>query len=462
MNRNRQRIADGARAVVLGAGVSGVAAARLLRARGGSALVLDEAPESPQTREALRACGAEYRGAGDAFPAGDFDVCVASPAFAAGHPWLTACEARGIPALSELDLGARYWTGRMLAITGSKGKSSLVKLCADTLRAAGLPAAPAGNYGTPLCALALDAPDLAWAVVEVSSFQLERAGDFAPDVAVLLNVQPDHLDRHGSFDAYRLVKERLFARQSPRDTAILPSGYETRYGPVATAARKTTFGKDAAAAWIHENHRVSKRAPDAPETFRLNGSWFDNPVLGLAAAAGCAALAAAGADARAIEAGLRGFVPLPHRMQPVAEQGGVRFVDDSKATSLAAIGAALTMAGTPVRLIAGGRLKENDLTAVKELLTQHARKVYLIGECARRMADAWQECVACEICETMDRAVARATVEAAPGETVLLSPGTASFDQFKNYHDRGERFARAVRLVTSCAARSADQTEDKR
>jgi UDP-N-acetylmuramoylalanine--D-glutamate ligase len=450
-------IRPGTRAVVLGAGVSGVAAARLVCARGGWARVLDEGSAPAAAREALGACGAVYRGGDGRFPDDPCDLCVASPAFAADHPWLAACAARGIPVMAELELGARHWPGRILAVTGSKGKSSLVKLCADTLCAAGVSAAPGGNYGTPLCALALDAPGLAWAVVEVSSFQLEWVGTFAPDVAVLLNVQPDHLDRHGSFDAYRRLKERLFRLQPPQGIALLPAGYETRHGPVATPARTMTFGADPSADWRYDGHAVRATVGPFARQVSLAGSWFDNPVLGLAAAAGCAALAACGLGAPETEAGLRAFAPLPHRMQTVLEHAGIRYVDDSKATSLAALAAALTMAGTPVRLIAGGRLKESDLTGVKELLTRHTRRVYLIGESAHQMAEAWQDAAACEICETMDRAVARAAGEAMPGETVLLSPGTASFDQFKNYHERGERFAQAARQVTVCAARLADR-----
>jgi UDP-N-acetylmuramoylalanine--D-glutamate ligase len=176
----------------------------------------------------------------------------------------------------------------------------------------------------------------------------------------------------------------------------------------------------------------------------MAGSWFDNPVLGLAAAAGVGALTACGLDAASIEDGLRNFEPLPHRMQRIAERNGVVFVDDSKATSLAATAAALQMIPGPVRLIAGGRLKERDLNMIKELLTRCVRKVYLIGECAWQMEAAWSNVVSCENCETLDRAVTVATNEACAGETVLLSPGCASFDQFGSYRERGERFTRLV------------------
>lgn len=452
-------IAATGRVVVLGAGVSGVAAARLVRARGGSALVLDEArePAAATVLATLAACGADYRAGGGTFPAAPCDLCVVSPAFALEHRWLAACRERGIPVISELELGASHWRQRILAVSGSKGKSSLVKLCADTLNAAGVAAAPGGNYGVPLCALVLDAPQVHWAVVEVSSFQMEWTSFFAPDVAVLLNVQPDHLDRHGTLDIYRVLKERLFASQSPQATAILPTGYEACYRPVATAARKQTFGDAPGSNW-----RYTASAVQGPDAWRagLTGSWFDNPILGLAAAAACAALTACGLAPPAIEAGLRTFAPLPHRLQPVAERNGVLFIDDSKATSLAAMGAALRMVGRPVRLIAGGRLKERDLGEIKELLTKHVQKVYLIGECACQMQNAWQDAVPSELCETIDRAVARAAAEATAGEAIVLAPGTASFDQFRSYQERGERFAQAACQVTVCAARTASRTED--
>jgi len=174
-------------------------------------------------------------------------------------------------------------------------------------------------------------------------------------------------------------------------------------------------------------------------------TWFDNPVLGLAAAAGAGALAACGLADAAIAHGFAMFEPLPHRMQHVAERRGVCFIDDSKATSLSAVAAALAMSSGPVRLIAGGRLKEHDLGSMKELLTSRVRKVYLIGECAGRMRSAWSGAVSCKDCGTLDVAVAEAAREARAGETVLLSPGCASFDQFGSYRERGERFTRLVR-----------------
>jgi len=441
---------DGCRAVVLGAGLSGVAAAQLLCARGGRVIVLDEASPEKLTdaASALIACGAELRAGGGALPDVAFDVCVVSPGIPMEHAWLDDCRARRIPVIAETELGFAYWPGRVLAVTGSKGKTSLVKLCADTLNLAGVTAAPAGNYGVPLSRLALRHPELSWAVVEVSSFQIEHLDAFHPNVAVLLNVQPDHLDRHPSLAVYRNLKLRLFARQGADDVALLPQGLRVgKTIPQGLAPQR--FGAGASCAWRYREHAVTGRVSNRILRISLAGSYFDNPILGLAAAAGAGALSACGLSEEAITRGFAAFEPLPHRMQKIAEYQGVHYVDDSKATSLSAVKAALQMIPGPVRLIAGGRLKEHDLNCVKELLTHRAKKVYVIGECAGRMLAAWSDAVPCENCRTLDQAVTLAASEAHMGDTVLLSPGCASFDQFGSYRERGEQFTRLVRAIVS-------------
>ena len=430
-------------ALILGAGASGVAAAQLLRQRGGAVTVLDAAPAEKLASAAaeLAALGAELRAGAHELPEGAFDLCVVSPGIAFAHPWLQACRARKIRAIAEMELGFAHWPGRVLAITGSKGKSSLVKLCADTLTRAGISAAPAGNYGTPLSRLAAANAKLAWAVVEVSSFQLELVETFRPAIAILLNLQADHLDRHASMEEYRALKLRLFASQGVGDVALLPEGLGAG-GAVPAGTTRWIFGARAACDWRYDAHAVTGRGA---HTIGVAGSYFDNPVLGLAAAAGAGALAACGLDDAAIAQGFARFEPLPHRMQRVAEIRGVCYIDDSKATSLSAVEAAIGMVSGPVRLIAGGRLKEHDLDRLKELLTSRVKKVYLIGECAGRMFSAWSGAVPCKDCGTLDTAVAEAGREARVGETVLLSPGCASFDQFGSYRERGERFTRLVR-----------------
>ena len=439
------------RALVLGAGRSGVDAARLLLSREWRVTLVDGAPAERLADVAARLAplGVEVLAgvARDAaLPDGGFELCVVNPAIPCTHPWVAQAAARGARVVGEQELGAAAWPTRMLAITGSKGKSSLVKLCAEALSAAGLPAEPAGNYGAPLSGLALDKPWLAWAVNEVSSFQMELVEDFRPDVAILLNLQADHLDRHGSMEAYRAMKMRMFSKMREGDTALLPEDFAVAPDEIPEGVRVSRFGIGANADWRYSPGRIEGRGKNgAPFSVDFAGTWFDNPILGLAAAAAAGALDACGLGAVAIAAALRAFAPLPHRMQRVAEHGGVTFIDDSKATSLAAVGAALEMARGPVRLIAGGQLKEFDLGCIKELLTNRVKKVYLIGESSGRFFDAWSPFVECAECGTMDEAVREASDDAKAGEVVMLSPGCASFDQFSGYKQRGEVFAREVR-----------------
>ena len=440
---------DRVNALVLGAGLSGDAAALLLLARGGRVTVVDGGKE-----EKLAAAAVRVRMAGGSvafevaeLPEGAFDVCVVSPAFAMSHPWVEACRARGIPMISELELGFCYWPGKVLAVTGSKGKSSLVKFCADTLVKAGVSASPAGNYGIPLCRLALEMPGLAWAVTEVSSFQMEHTFTFKPDIAVLLNVQADHFDRHADMAEYKGLKLKMFANMDESGCALLPAGLDDE-GRLPGGVACLRFGSGAGCDWSYEAHAVKGLCDGRRVTVALAGTWFDNEILGLAAAAASAALVHAGLSVVQIEHGFEAFEPLAHRVQRVGvSKRGVTFVDDSKATSLAATAAALLMVAKPVRLIAGGLLKESDLETIKELLTQTIKKVYLIGHCSGQMYQAWAAAVPCEECGTLERAVDAAVRDASAGETVLLSPGTASFDQFTSYRERGERFTARVRAV---------------
>ncbi|MBP5509471.1 MAG: hypothetical protein J6Z49_00965 [Kiritimatiellae bacterium] len=437
---------NGCNVLVLGAGVSGESAAELLLQEGASVVVADgAAPEKTgDTIKKLNKLGAHtVFGDGERLPDGAFDFAVASPAFAPSHPWLAACRERGLEVLSELELGARFWRGRMLAVTGSKGKSSIVKLLSDTLNLAGHSASPAGNYGIPLCALCNEQPELEWAVVEVSSFQMEHTWTFHPEGAALLNIQADHLDRHGGMAAYKELKLKLFSAMRPGALAALPERVAA-WSAVPDDIETCRFGISSGADWRYAPGRIE--GPGGG--ISLAGSWFDNPIFGVSASAAAALLRHAGLTGGEIEAGLRAFKPLAHRMQRIGTTGtGVVYIDDSKATSLTATAAAIQMVGGPVRLIAGGQLKETNVNCLKEVLANSVKKVYLIGCCAQLLAEAWSDAVPCEVCGTMERAVARAAVEATRGETVLLSPGTASFDQFTGYRERGKRFADCARAV---------------
>jgi UDP-N-acetylmuramoylalanine--D-glutamate ligase len=339
-----------------------------------------------------KAADAFLQGRGDATEVVDgIDLVVVSP---------------GVRVMSELEFGVRELRKlgvRLIGVTGSKGKSSVVKLVAEALGGV-----PCGNYGLPVTELATrvkNGEKVRWAVVEVSSFQLETTNlpEDAFEAAAILNLQEDHLDRHGSREAYHAVKRRLLSMA------------------------KVSFDCE---------------APDAGDL--LSGSYFDNAVLRANGAIAAALMRSAGLDDAAIRAAFKNFSPLPHRMQQVGVFGGVRCIDDSKATSLAALAAGVEMSGTGIRLIAGGLPKGDDPKSITYLLTKRVKKVYLIGRSAEEFFRAWSGSVDCEICETMENAVKASMREARQGETILLSPGTASFDQFKSFGERGDVFADLV------------------
>ena len=431
-------------ALVCGLGASGEAAALLLRGEGTEVVVLHsgDSPELRTRAAALKAAGVCVQVGLKAVPAGAFEVAVMSPSIPQTSPWVCELQRRGVPLLAELELGWSRHRGRTLAVTGSNGKSTCVKWLAEALQAAGLRAAPAGNYGPPAARIVRDQPELDWLVLEVSTFQLETCQAFRPDIGILLNIFPNHLDRHGEMATYAALKARLFAGTQRADCCLVPPALlESVRRQSGGAGRWETFGLDETADW---RFRAGQVWHDGVVVADLVGTRFDNAILGQAGAAVVAALTAAGpGPAPAVQAA-RAFQPLPHRMQPVAEIGGVRFVNDSKATNLTALAAALTMTGGRVRLIAGGLLKEKDLGSVKDLLAQKVESVYLIGRAAPDMAQAWSEVVPCRSCGTLEAAVAEAAADARAGETVLLSPACASFDQFKSFEERGDLFAELV------------------
>jgi UDP-N-acetylmuramoylalanine--D-glutamate ligase len=429
-------------ALVLGLGISGEAAARLLAAEGWRVTVLDAAdrPVLQERAARLRALGVAVELGARELPGHDWQLAVPSPGLAEDAPWLVELRRRGVDLIPEFELGWSRFRGRTIAVTGSNGKSSVVKWLAESLQAAGLRAEAVGNIGVPVCESVLrDAPP-DWLVIEVSSFQLEQARAFRPGVAVLLNLVPNHLDRHGALERYVAAKLRLFAHAAGTDACIVPLEWRDRL-PDFVRGQGVTFGAEPDAQFQYHDACVWRGDRVCAD---LRGTYFGNPVLGVNAAAAVAALEAAGVDARYAEAAARAFQPLPHRMEEVATWRGIRFINDSKATTLTALSAALAMSGGKVHLIAGGRLKETDLAAAKKMLVEHAVGVYVIGESSERFAQAWRAWIPCTVCGHLTRAVECAANAAQAGHVVLLSPGCASFDQFAGYAERGELFRRLV------------------
>ena len=360
------------------------------------------------------------------------DVAIISPGFSLKHPWIKDLIERGVPLLSELELG---WSRRhcpVIAVTGSNGKSTVVKWITEALAQAGQTAVPCGNYGFPVCAAVMLADVPNWLVIEVSSFQLETVREFRPDIGLLLNVLSNHLDRHGNMDVYRDLKLRLFENMTEVDTAILPPDLAYRL----KNKDASTFGAESDAEFLYQNGRVGM--------IDLRGTRFANEILGAAGAAVAAVCAACGIPSAAVEASARVFEPLPHRSALVAEIDGVKYVDDSKATNIAAMCAAVKMCAGNVHLIAGGRPKESDFSLAKDLLAQRVSHLYLIGEASGMMQAAWGDAVRCSSCGTLEKAVEAAQKQALPGDTVLLSPACTSFDQFRDFNERGDCFAAAV------------------
>lgn len=448
--------------VVLGLGASGEAAATLLMRQGASVTIVDRGDNDTLRDRAsrLEREGMAVRLACDALPEGSFDLAVVSPGVADGSPWVQELKGRGVPIISELALGGEQARCPMIAVTGSKGKSTLVKLTAESLACAGLRVAIAGNYGPPLCAVVEQSEQLDWLVVEVSSFQMEFPGTFHPRVGVLLNVQPDHLDRHGTLEAYREIKSRVFRCMQVSDTALVHDVDRDAVAAVRSGiAAWTTFGCSETADYRYEADGIHSQGEGGPAVVSVAGTGFANEILGQAVAACVAVVDACGQDPACVRQAIRSFQPLPHRMQEVGRAGDVVFVNDSKATSLTALSAGLKMCDRPVRLIAGGRLKETDLNLPKEMLERKVRTAYLIGEAASGMCAAWSDVIRCRTCESLEAALLEVRDEAQQGEVVLFSPGCASFDQFKNFEDRGNQFVENVvgHINTEAAGENNDR-----
>ncbi len=414
-------------ALILGYGRSGQAAERMLNAEGCLTVVLSQdGSNDPQVSQTLEKQA--------------FEICIVSPGFSLAHPWLCAIRAAGIPLLSELELGWSRHRGKTVAVTGSNGKSTAVKWICESLQLAQQKAAIGGNYGIPACEVVLHNPDLDWLVLEISSFQLETVRDFRADVAVLLNVLPNHLDRHKTMAGYRQIKMRIFAPHfSSEEVCLIPFDLlETCKAEVKSDRNWRTFGTNSSADYRFENGTVfhEKKA-----LLNLSGTLFDSPTLG-----GCTGAAVAGvleACQVAVESGKQAakiFKSLPHRIQRLGRIDGVDYVNDSKATNLAATVVALQAVGKNIHLIAGGIPKESDYTFVKEVLAERVRSLYLIGQASQFMYHAWNEVCLCVKFGTLEGAFNAAKNAAKAGDTILLSPGCASFDQFRSFEERGERF----------------------
>ena len=442
----------GKKVLVVGLGKSGLAAALFLRHRGAHVTVSDV-----RSAEALAKDIPALLEEGIMVEAGGHglltfrrqDLIVVSPGVPLNTPELAQVKSFGLPVIGELELAARFLKGSMLAITGSNGKTTTTALVGEILEKAGLPTLVGGNIGVPVVGLIDQSTDLTWLVLEVSSFQLETTDTFHPRIAVILNITPDHLDRHGTFENYALAKERIFAAQTGEDFLVLNAD-NARAAEAAerTKANVYWFSLDDAVeqgAFVEDGFVVYRTAKDAAVEkiiplagIPLKGEHNVENVL----AAVCAARLA-GASGETIRAAIEAFHAVEHRLEYVATINGVEYYNDSKATNVDATAKALAAFPAGIHLILGGKDKNSDYRELEPQL-RHVKAVYTIGSAAAKIESQLRGTVALHSCGTLGAAVNAAGLAAHPGDVVLLAPACSSFDQFENYEERGRVFKQTV------------------
>jgi UDP-N-acetylmuramoylalanine--D-glutamate ligase len=433
--------------LVVGLARSGQAAARLLASRSASVAGCDSG--SPDGAEGLRYAGVEVHLDTDGVALLERARClVKSPGVPRAAPVVQAAAHRGIPVLGELELSWLLLDNTFVAVTGTNGKTTVTELVGHVWRTAGRPVAVAGNVGTPLASLVGEVSEEVTVACECSSFQLEDANAFAPECAVLLNVTPDHLDRHHDFEDYMGAKLRVFAHQGNDDVAVLNASEPALAGrDLPGRARRVRYcrGADPDCA-VSLSEGVIFVGPEA--LMQVSELSLPGPHNADNAMAAAAAASAMGIDREAIRGALRTFPGVPHRLERVAEADGILYVNDSKATNVAAAAAALRSFDGGVRAIMGGSRKGGDFAALVEPVTAHCLACYLIGDAAelleRDLEPVRRSGVELRRSGDLARAVRDASAAANPGEVVLLAPACASFDAYGDFEERGEHFRALV------------------
>lgn len=428
---------------IIGLGLSGEAAAELLLRRGEEVTVFDDRAggERKNRADRLRARGgAVFLGPKAAEGWEGYGTVVVSPGIPPVHPLLLRAREAETPVISEVELASRFLRGRLVAVTGTNGKTTTVSLLVEIFRRSGRPAAAGGNIGYPLSRVALEAGDTPVVVAEISSFQLDNVVDFRPGTAVFLNLAPDHLDRYPSVGEYGAAKLKIFARQGRGDSAVIPAEMEDFLSPaVPPGVRKITWGEGGEVGFRRGN--LVSGFPGGEEVIIPEREIaVSTPSYRAAALAAAAAARAEGVAGGAVAAVLKSFPGLPHRMEYLGEAEGVGFYNDSKATNPAAAASALQAFDRPVTWLAGGRNKGLDFSYLRPFLPGPVKRAILIGESREELGRVLEGRVSFRYAETLREAVWRAFRGAEPGEAVLLSPGCASFDMFEDYRARGDSF----------------------
>jgi UDP-N-acetylmuramoylalanine--D-glutamate ligase len=448
MTANPSFSVSGKRVVVVGAARSGVAAAELLVRRGASVTLTD-------TRDQIDE-DARLRDAGVQLELGGHrpqtllgaDLIVLSPGVPPAQPAIAAARAAGVPVMGELELASRWLRGRVVAITGTKGKSTTTTLTGRMLAAGGHHVLVGGNIGDALSSQVDDSTEETIHVVEASSFQLEGSDTFHPWIAVLLNFSPDHLDRHADIAEYAAAKARVFANQTPQDWAVLNADDESSHVLAQDArSRRLLFAieHELAEGVVVAGDAIVRRSGGGEQVLvplsavKLLGRHLLADVVAAAAVASLA-----GVDPEAMTRAVQGFTGLEHALEPVGELGGVRFVNDSKATNIEAALRAIQSFGRGLVVILGGRFKGGNFADLRDALRERSASVVAIGESAPLIHEALATSVPVHDAADMVAAVRTAFAIAKPGDTVVLAPACASFDMFRDYAERGRVFKREV------------------
>jgi UDP-N-acetylmuramoylalanine--D-glutamate ligase len=443
----------GKKVLVVGLGKSGLAAALFLRHQGARVTVSDV-----RSAEALAKDIPALLEEGIMVEAGGHglltfrrqDLIVVSPGVPLDTPELVQVKGFGLPVIGELELAAHFLQGKIVAITGSNGKTTTTALLGEILEHAGLPTLVGGNIGVPVVALINESTPATWSVLEVSSFQLESTAEFRPNIAVILNITPDHLDRHGSFENYAMAKERIFAAQEATDFAVLNAD-NARAAEAAARSKAQVF-------WFSITHPVDRGAwlADGSVVYRASQDAAIEQIMPLAGIplkgahnvenvlAAVVAARLAGVAPESICQAVKKFQAVEHRLEFVATVNGVDFYNDSKATNVDATAKALAAFPSGIHLILGGKDKGSDYTLLTPLLRERVSAVYTIGSAAAKIESQLRGIITLHSCHTLDKAVSAAASAAHPSDVVLLAPACSSFDQFENYEHRGRVFKQLV------------------
>jgi UDP-N-acetylmuramoylalanine--D-glutamate ligase len=441
------------RVLVVGLGKSGLSAAMFLRGQGARVTVSDARSAVALAKEipALLEAGIMVESGGHGLLTfRRQDLIVISPGVPMDTPEVKQVVALGLPVIGELELASRYLKGQVVAITGSNGKTTTTTLVGKIFADAGVPTQVGGNIGLPVIDLVAKSTLDTVSVLEVSSFQLETVEEFHPRIAVILNITPDHLDRHGSFERYVAAKERIFERQGAGDSLVLNADdrvtqmcaarakSEVFWFSGTKAVRRGAFVREGVIVWVAKEGGVTEPVMPVSE-IALKGAHNVENVL----AAVCAARLA-GISAESIRASVAAFRAVEHRLELVRRLNEVEFYNDSKATNVDATMKAVASFPGGVHLILGGKDKDSDYAVMADMLKKRVKVVYTVGSAAEKIERQLHGVVKMVSAQTIATAVAEAAKAAVPGDVVLLSPACSSFDQFENYEHRGQVFRQSV------------------